>query len=144
MHTLLVASRRKRFLFRKDDAMKRIHRFNNQKEPKLRCPACSYRLEAKTIVRTCSGASRTLSAAPGELTQCPHCKSMLEYGEQHGSLTVERARPQRVRAFEELERETPGALRLPELIAYVKRFRTMPPKSPAPQDGTIRFRYFLS
>jgi hypothetical protein len=69
---------------------------------------------------------------------------MLEYGGQPGSLTVERACPERVRAFEDLERETPGALRLPELIDYVKKFRRMPPKTPAPRNGTIRFRYFLS
>ena len=131
------------FQFRKDDAMKKTQKFGSKKQQILRCPVCKGQLETKTTVRTRSGVTRTLNSEPGELTQCHHCKSMLEYGGLPGKLNIERARPERVRAFLDLMRETPSDMRLAELVAYVKKFRRMPPATLAADNGAVHFRYFF-
>lgn len=124
--------------------MKKIHRFNSKKRQALRCPVCKAQVKTTTSVPTRSGATRTLSSKPGELTECSHCKSMLEYGGLRSNLSVQRAKPERVRAFQELARETPDDMSLAELVDYVKKFRTTPSISSVPVNGIIRFRFHLS
>jgi hypothetical protein len=123
--------------------MKKTGRCGDTKQKKLRCPECGKPIETQTIVRTRSGATRILSAAPGKLTQCEHCPAMLEYGGRPGALTVQRARPERVQAFRELERERPDHIEVPALVEYVRRFRTMPVQMADPTSGKIRFQVFL-
>ena len=65
---------------------------------------------------------------------------MLEYGGRPGALTIQRARPERVRAFRELERDRPAHLELPALVDYVMQFRTMPTQAADQTAGTIRFK----
>lgn len=112
-------------------------RAGQTKQSELPCPVCGERVATTTVCRDGSGAMRTLSSRPGELTTCEPCGRLLEYGGRIGALTLKRAPRDRVRAFRELERDTVEEPRFPELVAYVIKFRIMPPSS-----GTMRLRYF--
>jgi hypothetical protein len=119
--------------------MKNTGKCGDTKQKNLRCPKCGNPIETETFLRTRFGAIRSMSAAPGELTRCEHCPLMLEYGGRPGALTVQRARPERVRAFQERERERPAQLELPALVDYVVKFRTMPTQAVDRTSGRIRF-----
>jgi hypothetical protein len=108
----------------------------NRQDTKLRCPVCSQRLETTTTVRDAAGAARTLSALPGELTECEQCGSVFEYGGRPGELKVTRARPERVIAFRELARDKADHTSFQKMVAYVAKYRMTPRAS-----ELARFRY---
>jgi hypothetical protein len=108
----------------------------------IRCPHCGRPLETNTTVRTAPGAGRTFSAEPGELTIC-ECGKMLEYHGQPGKLTLKLARPDRVRAFRELERECSARVQLSTVVEYVRTFRSMPHEKLSRISGTARFAVLL-
>jgi hypothetical protein len=116
------------------------HEHRDAKKRTLRCPACGSRVETQTVVQN-SGVREILCATPEELTQCEHCPEMLEYGGRPGALTLQRARPERVQAFRELERERPNHIELPALLEYVSRYRTMPTQTADRTPGTIRLAF---
>jgi hypothetical protein len=117
--------------------------YGRSKKQQLRCSICGQRIEAQTTIRSRSGVVRTLSARPGDLTECEQCGSMLEYGGCIGALTVHRASPERVRAFQELENEGPAHRDIPSLVEYVLKFRRMPSHERPSTSGAMRFRFVL-
>ena len=100
-----------------------------RKERRLRCPVCKEPTGFKAD-REClgDGIELSLSSRPGDLTQCDHCLTMLEYRGNPTSLTLHLAPRQRVEAFNKLASEEDPSLR--ELVDYVMRFRQMPRRPP--------------
>jgi hypothetical protein len=68
---------------------------------------------------------------------------MLEYTGGIGALAVRCASPERVRAFQELEKEGPKHLDVPAVIRYMHEFRRMPSDEHRSTSGAIRFRFVL-
>jgi hypothetical protein len=96
------------------------------KEGKLRCPACHEFMAYIAEGGAFGQKSEVALSQPGELTECEHCGTMLEFsGDDPASPVVRRARPERVRWFNRLAQEE--ELSIPELIAYVRKYRLMPP-----------------
>jgi hypothetical protein len=124
------------------NAMKKTKGSVETKRKTLRCLVCGRRIETQTIVKTRSGARRSLSAAPGELTQCD-CRTWLEYGGSPGDLHVKCALPERVQAFRELERERPHHSEVPAILEYVRKHRTMPRRVTDGMSGAIRFTFVM-
>ena len=106
------------------------------KEGKLRCPVCHEFMAYIAEVGAFGQKSELALSQPGDLTECEHCRTMLEFsGDDPASPVVRRARPERVRWFNRLAQEE-EKLSIPELIEYVRKYRLMPP---GPATGR-RFR----
>jgi hypothetical protein len=110
--------------------MSKKKNFNGKKQQKLRCPVCQESIYS-SVDRLPFGGPMDFSLLPqpGELTQCDHCLTMLEYrGELH-SPTLHVAPRKRVLEFNRLTREGHSEPSVPELLGYVMRHRQMPPSS---------------
>jgi DNA-directed RNA polymerase subunit RPC12/RpoP len=117
-------------MYKRKHNCKRQHD-NDRRENTLRCPVCREKLVYETNVKV----PREFRSGPGDLTQCPHCRVMLEYVGDGVSLDLEPARRERVQVFEKLSREGDPALTVPEVIEYVRRYRSMPEPASAPVDA---------
>jgi hypothetical protein len=106
------------------------------KEGKLRCPVCHEFMADIAEGGAFGQKSEFALSQPGDLTECEHCRTMLEFsGDDPASLVVRRASPERVRWFNRLAQEDKEPS-IPELIEYVRKYRLMPP---GPATG-YRFR----
>lgn len=94
----------------------------NGKDRTLRCPVCHERTgfsEGQWNYGTSGEPS--LQSKPGQLTECDHCLTLLEYQGEPGPLTLRVAPRGRVDAFNRLSRVGYEPT-VPELIAYVKKY----------------------
>jgi hypothetical protein len=97
---------------------------------RLRCPICHQRLGFNTHRQGLADRiNSSLSPLPGDLTQCDHCLTMLEYGGELISLTLHQASRKRVEEFNKLSRDGYRQPRISELINYVNKYRQMPKRS---------------
>ena len=97
------------------------------RERRLKCPVCLERTGFQADRQSFGGKNEhSLSSRPGDLTQCDHCLTMLEYRGDATSLTLHVAPRERVEAFNRLSREGYREPTVPELIAYVRKYRQMP------------------
>jgi hypothetical protein len=101
---------------------------SNRSEQKLVCPACGKQVER--IFGSQPEPQSPLVPQIGQVTNCDHCLTMLEYIPVGTSLALRVAPQQRVDAFHKLATNTMRGPRLAELIDYVKRYRAMPTKLP--------------
>jgi hypothetical protein len=127
----------------KENDMKRRQK-EDKTDGRLPCPVCGVSIETVTTVRTPSKTIEALKSEVGEITECPSCLSMLEFGGDSQRLTVKPASFERVQAFRRLERERPGNPCLAELVSYVMKFRRKPPQRAGPRAGIVRFKFLLS
>jgi hypothetical protein len=67
-----------------------------------------------------------MSARPGELTECDGCESMLEYSGGPDVLKVMPARPERAKAYRDLERDKDDHASFQKMVAYVVKYRMKP------------------
>jgi len=102
-------------------------RYSTRKEHKLCCPVCREPMD-NLNTRDVGPYRVHLSPQPTDLTECGHCKTMLEYAGDQMSLTLRLAPQARVDRFNELTREGPHEPSVPELIEYVRKYRRMPPR----------------
>jgi hypothetical protein len=111
--------------------MSKKKRNRRKEEQKLRCPVCHKSVEDNFDVRVLGlPGGRQLPPQAGDLTECHHCLTMLEYGADATSVTLRPAPQQRIDCFNKLTREGPRELSLPELVDYVTRYRRMPLRPP--------------
>jgi len=122
--------------------MSKRKRSLQMKERKLRCPACGKSIEdtATATQAFVLPGEPTMLPHPGDLTECHHCLTMLEYRGAPPSLTLHPAPQERVDRFNDLTREAPCEPSLPELINYVRKYRQMPMQPPTGH----RFRRILN
>ncbi len=106
--------------------MRRKQRPIHIKEHKLRCPACLKAIDNTSNIRA-FGPEKALLPKPGDLTECSHCKQMLEYQEES---ILHHAPQKRVDEFNELMKSTPCEPRLSELIEFARKYRQMPLRPP--------------
>lgn len=101
--------------------MKRKEHNIGSREQKLRCPVCHARIH-----RDFGSPQRgPLVPQVGQLTQCDHCRSMLEYTSNGSSLALRVASQRRINKFNQLAKDT-HEFRLAELVDYVRKYRRMP------------------
>jgi len=93
---------------------------------KMQCPLCN-----RSIIRT-AGTYLEAELAPkaGDVTDCDHCHALLEYRSDGDRLTLVRTSKARAAMFNQLGRER--RLNIPDMIAYVTKYRSMPPQYPMP------------
>jgi hypothetical protein len=97
------------------------------KEGKLRCPVCHEFMADIAEGGAFGQKSEFALSQPGDLTECEHCRTMLEFsGDDPALPIVRRARPERVRCFNRLAQEEEPSI--PELINYVRKYGLMPPR----------------
>ena len=87
----------------------------------LECPVCENRINRGSI----PGPKGTIEAEIGQLTECEHCLSMLEYVSRANVLACRPASQQRTKSFNRLATDT-GTLRLAAVLDYVIRYGRMP------------------
>ena len=95
----------------------------NGTEWRLRCPICHGRTGFSGGRGSCGNRKGpSLQSKPGELTECDHCLTLLEYYQgEPGALTLRVAPRGRAEAFNRLSRLGYEPT-VPELIAYVKKY----------------------
>jgi hypothetical protein len=108
--------------------MRKKNRSTERKDRKLRCPVC-HALTGATRDGQAFGIPPQFLPKPGDLTECARCQAVLEYGGEQNSLTLRVARRERAESLRQLMREWPEP-EIPELLAYVMKFRQMPGRLP--------------
>lgn len=114
----------------------------HKKEPKIRkresrprCPVCGRLISVISEIRGLGLQwEDVILPHSGDLTQCD-CGAMLEYAGDPASLTLSPARPDRIKAFNYQAAQADPEPSLPELVAYIMKYRRMPRRPP-----TARFR----
>lgn len=99
------------------------------KDRRPRCPACNNRIGSngdRWAVAARMGS--LLQSRPGELTECDHCFTLLEYQGDLTSLTLRVAPAKRADAFKR-SKEAYRQPRLSELVDHVRKYRQMPRES---------------
>jgi hypothetical protein len=106
---------------------KKNHSFE-RKERRLRCPVCNALTGAARDGKA-FGIPPEFLPNPGDLTECAHCQTWLEYSGDPNSLALRVARRERVESLRHLMRERPEP-EIAELLEYVMKFRRMPHRQP--------------
>ena len=102
----------------------------DKKQNRLLCPLCRTTVDHALTVQSTGRRGEFLpEPEPGNITQCHHCMALLEYGGSPSSLTLQIAPRGRVKEFHKLTQEGFPEPSLPELLAYIKKFRSMPERS---------------
>jgi hypothetical protein len=90
----------------------------------FRCPACGQKVAH--LGETALGRPDEFAPEPGQLSQCEHCHSFLEYAlDASNAVVLIRAPFHRIRAFKQLAVSAMEP-RLPALLEYVMTYRRMP------------------
>lgn len=101
------------------------------KKRNLRCPVCRKPINDPADFRRLGLKKEyRLLPQPGDLTECDHCRAILEYGGDPASLTLQLAPKKRLELLNAISRQGPHDLSFPKLIAYVMRYRQMPVRPP--------------
>jgi hypothetical protein len=99
-----------------------------QNENSLRCPRCGQKVDHTVAIQSSAREGELcFMPEPGQVTECEHCLTMLEYGGICDALTLRVAPRERVEQFHKLTREGFSETGIPELLEYVRRF-LQPPK----------------
>ncbi len=70
-----------------------------------------------------------LRALPGDLTDCHHCRAILEYVEDSAGLSLRLAPEHRVQELNRAAREMPREPTLSQIVDFIRKNRQMPVRS---------------
>jgi hypothetical protein len=108
--------------------MSKRKRYFETRERKQRCPLCSKVIEdpATALLTSTPKGQRSVLPVTGDLTECTHCRAVLEYWCDSSSISLQPAVPERVKAMKSLALEMSRDPSLSEVISHVRKYRQMP------------------